>query len=491
MDTSTRRSNRAQRDFLSRCALFCALPEARLDELDRASRLIEYPGHALLYRSGEPVREALLLCAGSVVRVRMLGEDSQKVIEVVQTPQLLNLGETFGAAQYQSSCETLSRCIVVAIALPALRALIAAEPAFSLALIDALARRQAAIETDSRTHHRSTTGAQRILDYLLEQAGDQAGLAGETTVTLKASKKVIASHIGLTPEAFSRSLRQLVDQGALVVEKRNFHLQHAALLDTGPGDSHHRLRFARKSRGARQADSLTPGGLVNLCGRLRVLSQRMALAWARQAWALAPAEAATRLRQCDHDFSRTLARLQAVPAPLRAALQRIEQRWPAYRAALLAEDRPSDMADEILRASEDMLTAAHELTCLAEQYVGTRDAHYVNIAGRNRMLSQRIGKLFLFRELVAEREAPEALLDTSIAEFEANLGELGENRDRLPELAAQLGEVSAQWGRFRRALEPDPSRGSRVQSARLLLAEGERLLRYVDTTVKLYERLTK
>lgn len=445
----------------------------------------------MLYRSGEPVREALLLCAGSVVRVRMLGEDSQKVIEVVQTPQLLNLGETFGAAQYQSSCETLSRCIVVAIALPALRALIAAEPAFSLALIDALARRQATVETDSRTHHRSTTGAQRILDYLLEQAGERAGLAGETTVTLKASKKVIASHIGLTPEAFSRSLRQLVDQGALVVEKRNFHLQHAALLDTGPGDSHHRLRFARKSRGARQADSLTPGGLVNLCGRLRVLSQRMALAWARQAWALAPAEAATRLRQCDNEFGRTLVRLGAVPEPLRTALQQVEQHWPAYRAALRVEDLTPACAQAVLQRSEDVLAAADQLTRAAALHAGTRAAHCVNVAGRNRMLSQRIAKLFLFRELVAQRTPVEAQLDDAIAEFEANLGELGQNHDRLPELSAQLGEVGEQWQRFRRALAPDPSRGGRQQHARLLLAEGERLLRFVDTTVKLYERLAK
>ena len=37
----------------------------------------------------------------------------------------------------------------------------------------------------------------------------------------------------------------------------------------------------------------------------------------------------------------------------------------------------------------------------------------------------------------------------------------------------------------------DLSHAARTQHARLVMAEGERLLRGVDTTVKLFERLTK
>lgn len=495
MNTRLRRGTWAQRDFLSRCALFFGLAPERLDELERAGRLLELASHATLYRAGEPVREAWLLCSGSVVRFLPLEGDNRKVIEVAQAPQLLNLGETFSATHYLSSCESSTRCIVVAIDLRVLRAMMAAEPALSANLIETLARRQVAIETDSRGHHRSTTGAQRILDYLLGQAGDRKALAGETTVTLKASKKVIASQVGLTPEAFSRSLRQLIDQGVLMVDKRNFHIQHAALLDTGLGDSAHRLKFARKSRrnAANASGQPAPGALINLCGRLRFLSQRLAIAWARLAWSISPGDAGISLRQFDTEFERMLTRLRglSLEAALHEPLAAVLQAWPAYRQALFAGGDSAADSASLLRQSEALLEAADRLTGMAERCAGTPDARYVNVAGRNRMLSQRIGKLYLFRELVDARGWIDEQIGASIAEFEANLDELRHGGRRLPELVAQLDEVGQQWAKFRRALEPDPSHMNRTRHARLLLAEGDRLLRYVDTTVKLYERLSK
>ncbi|MGZ7274484.1 helix-turn-helix domain-containing protein, partial [Streptococcus pyogenes] len=78
------------------------------------------------------------------------------------------------------------------------------------------------------------TGAQRILDYLIELAGGELPIAGETTVELKAKKKILAARMGITPEAFSRSLRELADKGVIVVDKSRIHIQNAALLETAP-----------------------------------------------------------------------------------------------------------------------------------------------------------------------------------------------------------------------------------------------------------------
>ncbi|MBL8419612.1 MAG: type IV pili methyl-accepting chemotaxis transducer N-terminal domain-containing protein, partial [Dechloromonas sp.] len=118
-------------------------------------------------------------------------------------------------------------------------------------------------------------------------------------------------------------------------------------------------------------------------------------------------------------------------------------------------------------------------------------AHYVNLAGRNRMLSQRIGKFFLFREWGVCNDAMLQRMADSWCEFEVNLAELKRSGMTGPELAAQLKEITEQWQKFEGILAPNLTNASGSRHALAVIAQGERLLRYVDTTVKLYERLAK
>lgn len=140
--------------------------------------------------------------------------------------------------------------------------------------------------------------------------------------------------------------------------------------------------------------------------------------------------------------------------------------------------------------SEQMLEAADGLTLVATRVAGIPEAHYVNMAGRNRMLSQRIGKFFLFREWPALQETIAELSPQVCAEFESNLRELAQAAAQQPELVAQIDVVAQQWQKFIRALCPDLAHAGKSKHARLVLSEGERLLRCVDTTVKLFERLS-
>ena len=170
-----------------------------------------------------------------------------------------------------------------------------------------------------------------------------------------------------------------------------------------------------------------------------------------------------------------------------ALLAAVGRAWVPYRVALSAEESE---AARTLETSEDFLAAADALTAYAERMGGLQSAHHVNVAGRNRMLSQRIVKLFLFADLATGCDIA-ALIERSAAEFEANLAELLRDGRALPEVVAQLDEVAKQWRRLLGALAPSVDRPRRSQQARLVTAEGKRLLRCVDTVVKLYERLTR
>lgn len=485
---------RAQRELLSGSQLFAGLPPALLDELSIASRVVEGDAGSTIFQAGETIREACLLFNGSVTRSRIIPGGGNRVIELVESEQLLSLGEVFGATHHASTCVALTRVLLVAIDLRRLRDVVQQNHELSSRIISALARQQCASEAGVAGYHHGMTGAQRLLDYLLELGGNRTELAGETSVLLKANKKVIAARIGMTPESLSRNLRELSDSGVIIVDGRTIHIQNAALLDTVRGASRQRLSFYRKRKGEGGVSGRAPsaGALVNRCGRLRLFSQRMALTWGAIATNVASNTTKTRLRQFEKEFERNLAWLEQLDlaGDFLEKLNAIKPLWASYLQAMESEEAVAALAEKVFVLSEEMLVATDHLTVCATHLAGIPAAHYVNIAGRNRVLSQRISKFFLFREWGALHERIGDLLVASCQEFESNLQQLVHTGSEQPELAAQLRIVGSQWQKYIRAQCPDLAHARKTKHARLVLAEGERLLRCVDTAVKLFERLT-
>jgi len=79
----------------------------------------------------------------------------------------------------------------------------------------------------------------------------------------------------------------------------------------------------------------------------------------------------------------------------------------------------------------------------------------------------------------------------SWCEFEVNLAKLRGGGMPVPEVSGQTKGITEQWQRFESILLPIVTNASMNQHALAAIAQGECLLRYVDTTVKLYERLAK
>ena len=137
-----------------------------------------------------------------------------------------------------------------------------------------------------------------------------------------------------------------------------------------------------------------------MCGRLRVLSQRMAIAWGMIVSAIAPHKALVKLNQLEKEFERNLARLEKLElaAEFAEKLARIKALWPRYQHLMFGDELSVQRVEDVFELSEQLLQATDALTGHAADLAGLPAAHYVNMAGRNRMLSQRIGKFFLFRE---------------------------------------------------------------------------------------------
>ena len=99
-------------------------------------------------------------------------------------------------------------------------------PRFARRMIAGLSRRIEALVREIE-RHAGGTGRARLAAYLLR---GHEGATGELVVKLPAAKAAIATQLNLTPETFSRLLRELSDRGLIRVEGRTSVVPEAGKL---------------------------------------------------------------------------------------------------------------------------------------------------------------------------------------------------------------------------------------------------------------------
>lgn len=491
MNSSSRLRNSIAKDLLDRLAglpLFAGLPPPLLERLAAASQICDLPGYRRVFDTGEPIRCIHVLLSGSVKHCAPLGDGAEKVLALVRPGDPIALEEAICAKTYTSFAQTLRPSRLLALPIALLVKSAGDEAALSWRLLEIVSRRLYTTEFEVLSHH-SMSSTQRVLDYLLRLAGDQRAIAGETTVELDANKSLIAARLDMTPETFSRTLRQLSTDGLIVVNGRAIHIQNATLGAGGKSAQAGGTRLYRKME--RKVAVPSPEMLVNLCGRHRMLSQRLASAWCMVARQLATRTARDALRKIRDQFDRNFAQVAAHPLAPRLAdkLDRLGALWKDYRMLLTEQAPAASQARAAFDLSERILATADRLAGGAAHLVGTEAARCVNIAGRNRMLTARVAKLFLFADWNVRADEARQLIAEGRAEFDANFAVLAACGAAQPEIAAQLAIDMEQWRALIAIVEGSPDFAMRDGHAREVFAASEELLRHMDTTVKLYERL--
>ena len=183
----------------------------------------------------------------------------------------------------------------------------------------------------------------------------------------------------------------------------------------------------------------------------RMLSQRIAKSYLMIGAEVRSEQA---LQQLDQSVARFENNYQALAeyapsAEIGAALEQVGESWQHYRE--LALSRPTrEQAVLLLALSDQLLAQSEALVQLIEAHTGSAGARLVNRSGRQRMLSQRIAKLYLALSWRLPVEGLEQQLQQATGEFEAAQQELLGAEQNTPQIAAALQKVEAQW-RFARA----------------------------------------
>lgn len=494
------------KSVLGRISLFAGLMPEHRDDLVATSRKARFEKKQAIYRTGDAVDTMYFLLSGQVKLTLSSVNGREKVIDVVEPGRSFGEAELFGGCRSLTTATAIMPSQILCIAGDDIRRITANDPQLALRLMKMLAQQQLELESELAARY-FRTGSQRLLDYFIGLAGPSRERVGETPITLRTSKNLLASRFDMKPETLSRALRDLTEDGLidadgcqirLINARIEHYLAHEDPARGGilvadrnrprPAEAAHRVATSAPGPRSRGGDSPSLCDAINRAGRQRMLSQRMVKSWLMLKQQVLPRPARLVLRQSIELFDRQLMELEgpANRAESSAARAELTDVWQPYKMLLNAgPDRKT--AHALYRMNEEVLTAAHKLTLSFEEAEGTHKGKLVNRAGRQRMLSQRIAKFFLFQHAGIQVAKCRTELEAVSDEFSTALVDLTAATQDKPAIAAELEGVAEQWSSLQSAVTTRNSTG--MASARKVFTASENLLQRMDMAVEMYARL--
>lgn len=239
-----------------------------------------------------------------------------------------------------------------------------------------------------------------------------------------------------------------------------------------------------------QAQIADMNSAINKAGRQRMLSQRMASAYLQIGLNVNLERSKRTLDSAIGLFDRQLVELKNfAPTPqIRDTYLQLEQNWLAYKDVLIGSAPSLDGARKVLELSESVLRLAHSGT---EQLVAisvSESAPLVGVAGRQRMLSQRIAKFYLAQVWNIAPAGSAAELDKSRRAFAMGLKALSGAPATTAAIRAELELARQHWQQYEHALDAREPADRRTRAAHVA-ANSERVLETMDAITDMFEKL--
>lgn len=222
------------RHQLARTPLFAGLPDVELDALAAAASEKRYARDEIVFFKGDRPTGMFVVLAGMVKVICQSPKGCEKVIDLVTPGQVFGEAALLQGIPYPYMAVALSSTQAMLIDARTVLDLATGSAAFSRRLLEQLSRRVLLSMRDI-VDFRVRSPLERLVGYLYDRSAETQQVC--PVVVMQAPKHVIASRLGMTPESFSRCLRELADSALIEVAPG-----HVKVLD--------RARLARFRAGA-------------------------------------------------------------------------------------------------------------------------------------------------------------------------------------------------------------------------------------------------
>jgi CRP/FNR family transcriptional regulator, dissimilatory nitrate respiration regulator len=210
--------------YLSVLPLFNDLSPAELSHVAEGCVLRRLARSEMVFHMGEPCNEFHVVVNGQIKLFALSPGGQEKVVNLIGPGQSFGEAVMFADRPYILSAQALVDTLMLTVSKQAVVREIERDHRFALRMLAGLSRRMHGLVHDVQAYALHS-GLQRVIGFLLrDQPLEDCGPAQVLTVSLPVSKATVASRLSLTPEYFSRVLRELEAHGLIEVDKRDIRI---------------------------------------------------------------------------------------------------------------------------------------------------------------------------------------------------------------------------------------------------------------------------
>ncbi|MBK9394397.1 MAG: type IV pili methyl-accepting chemotaxis transducer N-terminal domain-containing protein [Uliginosibacterium sp.] len=230
---------------------------------------------------------------------------------------------------------------------------------------------------------------------------------------------------------------------------------------------------------------------INQAGRQRMLSQRMAKLYAQQVRGVRASDAQALMSSSISLFDSQLDTLRRLATSRNAGdivqtYDKLSAGWRDYRQVVSAPANPDGLL-AIASLNEQVLATAHQGTLQLERLNGSSLGKLVNLAGRQRMLSQRMSKFYFFIANGMDNAEVRKGLEASRSEFIAAMQTLKRAPESADRVQSWITLAESQWVFFDEAIRSGRSKRSELDYLDNNVAvSSENILQVMDKLTELY-----